>query len=92
MESFQDENSTATTATTMSLLTSVEEKLVHRKVKVTNLESGKLYFFQVVAGFQDVDGTPSKVESIFVGMCFFDRFLKQSVDCNCAQRWTSLCP
>jgi len=43
-----------------------EEKTVIRKVKVTNLESGKFYFFQLIAGFQDVDGTPTEPESVFV--------------------------
>jgi len=43
-----------------------EEKTVMRKVKVTNLESGKFYFFQLIAGFQDVDGSPTEPESIFV--------------------------
>ena len=42
------------------------EKTISRKVKVTNLESGKFYFFQLVAGFQDVEGTPTELESIFV--------------------------
>jgi hypothetical protein len=45
---------------------SFEEKLIVKKVKVTNLETGKFYFFQVVAGQLDVDGPPSKTESIFV--------------------------
>lgn len=43
-----------------------EEKTVVRKVKVTNLESGKFYFFQLIAGIQDVDGPPTDAESIFV--------------------------
>lgn len=76
MESFHDENSTGATTTTTSLLAAVEEKLLHRKVKVTNLDFGKYYFFQVVAGFQDVDGTPSKVESVFVGTLLFGYFCK----------------
>lgn len=42
----------------------LEEKT--RKVKVTNLESGKFYYFQLIAGIQDVDGPPTKQESIFV--------------------------
>lgn len=43
-----------------------EEKTVSRKVKVTNLESGKFYYFQLIAGIQDVDGPPTDPESIFV--------------------------
>ena len=43
-----------------------EEKTITRKVKITNLDSGKFYFFQLVPGFQDVDGPPTEPESIFV--------------------------
>jgi hypothetical protein len=43
-----------------------EEKTIIRKVKVTNLEFGKFYFFQLIAGYQDVDGTPTDPESVFV--------------------------
>ena len=37
-----------------------------KKIKVTNLDSGKFYFFNLVAGFFDVEGSPSSTESLLV--------------------------